>query len=258
MGEWTERLDAAVEGLPAGQRATLKGIAVNLAGLLEEKGIPATSSHGVMHSIMVLEHAVKAVLAEQPRLEPSSEWAVLLAALLHDADDVKVFGEGSNNLPALLASAEEEGMEEVVSELVDLVSCRKNRNDTGVERWKLIPRDADRLEAIGEVGLVRCYKYNTETNRPIVVADTPLASTPADLNKIATPERFVRYSGGSSSMLDHCYDKLLHICTVSSGNHYLTEAAAARRGAVEKFCLMCASNVQDAVSWVEELTEKLV
>ena len=40
---------------------------------------------------------------------------------------------------------------------------------------------------------------------------TPRAKTEEELWAIATPERFAAYVGASDSMVDHFYDKLLHL-----------------------------------------------
>ena len=43
----------------------------------------------------------------------------------------------------------------------------------GIPKWYLIPRYADRLAAIGLVGIQRCIQYDVTKNKPIYVDDIP-------------------------------------------------------------------------------------
>eukprot|EP00967_Tisochrysis_lutea_P124630 scaffold208515_cov30-Tisochrysis_lutea.AAC.2 len=105
-----------------------------------------------------------------------------------------------------------------MTQMIQLVSCSRNGNSAPPEAIAapelLWPRWADRLEATGEVGVVRCYQYNRSINAPLSVDSTPRPSTEADVWALATEERFQEYQarGGSSvSMMDHYYDKLLQV-----------------------------------------------
>lgn len=74
-------------------------------------------------------------------------------------------------------------------------------------------RFADRLEAIGVIGAIRCYQYSMESDRNLAAPDTPLPKTEKEVWAQVTPERFENYmkSKSSNSMMDHYYDKLLHV-----------------------------------------------
>jgi hypothetical protein len=93
----------------------------------------------------------------------------------------------------------------------------------------LYPRHADRIAASGWTGVERCWKYNTRAERPLYTKDTPRALDEKDLwARIATPERFAAYRGDSASMLDHYYDKLLHVTQFATENEFLTTEARRR------------------------------
>ncbi len=130
-------------------------------------------SHGWAHVEAVYNHAAKACSSRHPNTPPltcQDCMEVKVAALLHDMDDRKYFphNKGCENARAIMAEAgltDAAAVERVV-EMIELVSCSANGNrvpshiaEAGA--WhRLIPRWADRLEAVGPVGVVRCYRYN--------------------------------------------------------------------------------------------------
>jgi hypothetical protein len=62
--------------------------------------------------------------------------------------------------------------------MINLVSASKNGNNIPIDAQYypelLWPRYADRVEAIGKIGIIRCYLYNMhKTNRPLFVESTP-------------------------------------------------------------------------------------
>jgi len=58
------------------------------------------------------------------------------------------------------------------------------------------------------------YQYNRHAGAPLSVDTTPRPATQEEVWRHATEERFEEYQasgGGSLSMIDHYYDKLLHV-----------------------------------------------
>lgn len=193
--------------------------------------------HGWRHALCVLGHAERATES----LDSYSALLARSAALLHDVDDRKLFKSTSYlNARKLMAEAGFTLFEiEAVVSMIDLVSASKNGNrnpfagEPGNGAWRLIPRDADRLEAIGEVGVVRAYVYAIDKKRAMFDANTPCPTSAAELaEQVDLPARFERYiaSGGSTSQtfLDHFYDKLLSIGVCSSGIPYLQRLSEER------------------------------
>lgn len=107
----------------------------------------------------------------------------------------------------------------------------------------LWPRWADRLEATGAIGVVRCHQYNAKAGAPVACAGTPRPADEAAALALATPERFAAYQangGGSDSMIDHYYDKLLQVSRPPAElvrNAYLEEAARERTAPLLEVCL---------------------
>ena len=194
--------------------------------------------HGYKHVSNVVNNAERALSVER-ELNVKQRQAVLMAAWLHEVDDRKIFKtENYENAKNILKKA---GVDEETTnmclELIDLVSCSKNKNCTVTDKWKLIPRDADRIEALGATGIYRCYNYCKRIGNPLYTEQTPRATTLQELYNIATAERFKAYDGNSKSMMDHFYDKLLHIGVMESGNVKLQRLAKEKIKMMEEFCL---------------------
>lgn len=213
----------------------MQKIQQKLQDLLNSHG---TGGHGIDHMIAVMEHAKKAVSLEE--LPEIIKEQIILAALLHDADDIKIFPKsiGYQNAKSLLSSyvdevehvGDRESFIDDVIKLIDLVSCSKNGDSEPPCPWMAIPRDCDRLEAIGEIGIRRCDEYSAAVGAPDYVHETIKVNTEEELWMVATPERFKNYKK-SISKIDHYYDKLLHIGNPSclkSQNVYILEEAGRR------------------------------
>lgn len=260
----------------------------------------SVAGHDAEHAARVFLHADRAAKANSNPLSPSQLRIIRVGALLHDADDSKVFTRDSSathkypNARSIIwwafhsdaaASSEpsvgadpahavslvipessvmEDGGKVVdfvaqVENVISLVSTSANGTSSpeGTEPWQLIVRHADRLEAIGVVGLQRCYEYTVAVQRPIAVTGTWRARDVDDLyTRVAPKVRFDVYcgkvspdvfpgasgSGKSPTMMDHVYDKLLHISGEDSfppagENPYLCSAARERHSAVERLAL---------------------
>ena len=111
-----------------------------------------------------------------------------------------------------------------VVRMINLVSCSTNGNqiDEDLPRFYYIPRWADRLEAMGLVGVRRTIEYNHSVKKPLFLTTTAKATTVEALEAICTPERFAIYQSGvkSVSAIDHLYDKLMHL-KITTDNDYI-------------------------------------
>ena len=211
------------------------------------------SGHGTRHCLRVAEHARLAVDHENC-ITNDTRAAVIMAALLHEVDDDKYFAtENYQNARDILEEIMHLGQilestwGQLVIEMISLVSCSKNGNSVVEPRWKLIPRDCDRLEAIGAEGIRRCWQYSQSIGRPLFLPETARAANVSDLSAIVTKERFSNYATsrarantyGSATMIDHYYDKLLHYTpdTMLSNNSYVKEEAERRAAIMVDFVL---------------------
>jgi len=231
-----------------------------LESILQENNI--SHCHGIEHAKTVMYHAWCAL--EDYELSDEDQMAVLLAALLHDADDRKFFKEHKNyeNLRNILQQTgkSSEFIEKVVY-MVSIVSSSK-WGDTIPEEvigkeWMLIPRYADRIEAIGIIGVERCYTYTKNVSKqPLYLKDTPKPKTEEEIWKIATIERYKAYNGNSVSMIDHYYDKLLRLSTFPIRNKYFDEECKNRRKPLIDFLLYFGKKGTITYEEVEEFIRK--
>lgn len=211
--------------------------AQNLLGdLLNEHDVD--DGHGIKHALSVVDHAKKALMHDTHSKDIKE--AILLASLLHDADDRKFFPDNKTHQNARHILSEigaEDDLADLVVDMIDLVSCSSNGNTPHEPMWMLIPRFADRLEAIGKIGIVRCWQYSKHKNMKMFTSETPRATSLKELLDIASPERFAGYKGTSESMMDHFYDKLLHLHKIQTKNAYLKCEAKQRHSIIVDFCL---------------------
>ena len=121
--------------------------------------------HDLDHTLRVRTNALRIAAGE-----PDCDLLVVeLAALLHDADDDKLFHTEHNaNARAFLerCGVAPETVERVCA-AVNEVSFRKNRGRRPETPEGRIVQDADRLDAIGAVGVARCFAYGGEHGRPM-------------------------------------------------------------------------------------------
>lgn len=121
--------------------------------------------HDAGHSLRVYRNAM--LLAD--KLPECDRSTVALAALLHDADDHKLFATQNNaNARAFLTAHNvPQGMIEQICEAVNAVSFSQNRGKRPATPEGRIVQDADRLDAIGAIGIARTFAYGGEHGRPL-------------------------------------------------------------------------------------------
>lgn len=199
-------------------------------------------SHGIDHACKVMEHAKKALYFADYLLTTDEYECVLLAALLHDVDDIKFFPENTNyqNVRLILKNYSNDSINLIIT-MISLVSSSKNADDIPSyvigKEWLLIPRYADRLEALGIIGIERCLKYNKTINQPLYLSTTIRIKNNEQLWNVATEERYNSYNGNSISMLDHYYDKLIRLSLFPINNEYLNIEAKNRNKIIIDFVL---------------------
>lgn len=121
--------------------------------------------HGLDHSMRVYKNAM--LLAET---EPTADrFIVALSALLHDADDYKLFQTENNaNARNFLKSANvDPETTDRICEVINSVSFSRNRGKKPETIEGQIVQDADRLDAIGAIGIARTFAFGGKHNRSL-------------------------------------------------------------------------------------------
>ena len=124
-----------------------------------------SDGHGYDHAMRVYHNAL--VIAES---EPDADRRIVaLSALLHDADDHKLFKTENNaNARRFL---EEQGVDpETVNRICDVinsVSFSKNKGKHPETIEGRIVQDADRLDAIGAIGIARTFAFGGKHARSL-------------------------------------------------------------------------------------------
>ena len=123
-----------------------------------------SDGHGFEHTIRVYRTAMQ-IADSEPLCDRKT---VALAALLHDTDDPKLFmTENNANARAFLSDLHtDRKTTEAVCAAINSVSFRKNRGKTPETLEGKIVQDADRLDAIGAIGIARTFAYGGKHGRP--------------------------------------------------------------------------------------------
>lgn len=159
-----------------------------------------TTGHDWFHIERVYKMACHLQTKEGGDLE-----IIQLAALLHDISDHKMNGgklnEGGNvALQLLLENGYDEKKAKVVANIVDGVSFKGALvKDLQISIEGKIVQDADRLDAIGAMGIARAFAYGGSKNRPIY--------EPSVLPELH--DDFKKYATAKSHTINHFYEKLL-------------------------------------------------
>lgn len=120
--------------------------------------------HDAAHTLRVYRNALQ-IAAQEPGCDME---IVSLAALLHDADDHKLFDTRDNaNARRFLSDhgVAPERTERIIA-AINSVSFSQNRGKRPETTEGMIVQDADRLDALGAVGIARTFAYGGAHGRP--------------------------------------------------------------------------------------------
>lgn len=128
-----------------------------------------------------------------------------MAALLHDIPDAKLNTSreaGDRKLSDFLQELEitEEAFSSIKA-IIDSVSFNGGHNTRILSEEAKIVQDADRLDAIGAVGIARAFAYGGKKGQ--LIYDPAL-----NIRRVMTEDE---YRNGRSSSINHFYEKLLKL-----------------------------------------------
>lgn len=154
------------------------------------------SGHDFHHSMRVHDAAV----AIQKR-EGGDLGIIRLTALLHDADDRKLFdtvdyGNARGFMDSMSISGE---TQDAVIHAISQISFKGRDTVTPDTLEGRIVQDADRLDAIGAIGIGRAFAYGGSRGR---LMHSPGSNPRQDMSEM-------EYCSGEGTTIDHFHEKLL-------------------------------------------------
>ncbi|MEY8870608.1 HD domain-containing protein [Meridianimaribacter flavus] len=161
----------------------------------------AEGGHDWFHTLRVYYNAV--LISKK---EPVDEFVVALGALLHDIADSK-FHNGDETIGPEMArvflfelNVDSLIIEHVVN-IIKHISFKNSLSENAefTSRELQVVQDADRLDAIGAIGIARCFNYGGFKNRP-------LFDPSIQPNMNMTKEE---YKTSAAPTINHFYEKLL-------------------------------------------------
>ena len=121
--------------------------------------------HDAGHTMRVYRNVLE-IAGNEPDCDRET---AALAALLHDADDHKLFATENNaNARSFMKSRKvSEEQIEKVCRIINSVSFSRNKDRRPDTLEAMAVQDADRLDAMGAVGIARTFAYGGEHGRPM-------------------------------------------------------------------------------------------
>ena len=192
-------------------------------------------SHDICHVRRVVKNAQR-LLAHTPEWNHLDLEILTAITALHDCIDKKYVKPEDIDKQTLQLRSEivnelgfTEETADFIIETINMISWSTEKQGgkaaTSDDPYLALARDADRLEAIGAIGIARCFAYSAAVNRPLV-------SESAEVEKKAQAGSLDFH--GDESAIIHFYDKLLKL-----QDRFKTEAgkkeAAKRHEFLQKF-----------------------
>ncbi|MEN8964455.1 MAG: HD domain-containing protein [Polaribacter sp.] len=162
----------------------------------------AEGGHDWFHIERVFKNTILIAKAEKVDV-----FVVSLAALLHDIADPK-FNNGDEKIGPKKATQfliDENVPKKISKHVINIIKYMsfKNSFDKNLQNFKTkefeVVQDADRLDAIGAIGIARCFNYGGFKNRP-------LYNPEIIPNLTMTKEE---YKNSTAPTINHFYEKLL-------------------------------------------------
>ena len=142
--------------------------------------------------------------------EDVSIYIVELAALLHDLDDWKLTGARPGDRPeraiAIMQELEvDEATQRAVEEVIQNIDFKgANELAYSASTEIAVVHDADKLDAMGAVGIARCFAFNGASGRPLFRPEL-WPETELDVSSYTDLQR------ERNTAVNHFFDKLLHL-----------------------------------------------
>ncbi len=159
------------------------------------------SGHDFAHIERVLKNAERLLAGESG----VDGLVVKLAAILHDVDDYKLGASGERAKQFLAENNVPQDVAARVLEVIGVISFSKSGSTPRFELpEQKIVSDADKLDAMGAIGVCRTVMYSVATGRELFNA----AEFPTEH---LTPEEYKDKNRRGNHSINHFFDKLLRL-----------------------------------------------
>ncbi len=156
---------------------------------------------------------VRATALTIAREELADAFICELAALLHDVADEKLVGDEEQGLREIRSWLTQHGVSDAQTEhVIAIIAAMSFKGGSRPPMRTLegrVVQDADRLDAIGAVGISRVFAYSGAKGRPI--------HDPAILPREAMTQ--AEYRSGNDTAINHFHEKLLKLKELMNTAH---------------------------------------
>ncbi|KAL1551959.1 hypothetical protein AAHA92_12818 [Salvia divinorum] len=169
------------------------------------------ASHDAAHVFRVRDLALSLARDEGFSASPHSMFIVELAALLHDIGDYKYLRDPSEGKIVENFLVEEGVEENAKTSILSIINGMGFKEEIGglTESTRCpefgVVQDADRLDAIGAIGIARCFTFGGSRNRAL---HDPQIKPRSDLSK----ENYMNKD--EQTTVNHFHEKLLKLKTL--------------------------------------------
>lgn len=183
------------------------------------------SGHDYWHTLRVYGNALK--IAEN---EDCNKRIVEIGALLHDVDDVKLFDtEDFFNARSIMAELEiDRDTEEEIISVISQVSYKGTDSVVPDTIEGKIVQDADRIDALGAIGIARAFAYGGSRGRCMYDPDRkPIENMTEEA-----------YQNSDGTTINHFYEKLFllkDLTNTDTGRRIAIKRDAYMHGFIEEF-----------------------
>ena len=182
-----------------------------------------SSGHDFEHSLRVHKNAldISSIILKEQKDNPNFKlnlFIIELSALLHDVDDYKTKNYNKDNpfqnLDLFLKENKITNEHDIklIKEIISDISFKAGETKSPESLEGKIVQDADRLDAIGAIGIARAFAFGGSKNRKLYDNDNIYELSkrnfePFDMSNIS----FEQYKNKKTDTVTHFYEKLLKL-----------------------------------------------